>query len=84
MTKLAVSANSEHNFSMHQGLLRYKGRIWVGPDVTLQHQIITTFHSSPVGGHSGFPTTYRRIKLLFAWTGLKSSVQQFVAACPTC
>ena len=84
MTKLAVSATSKPNFSLHQGLLRYKGRIWVGPDVILQQRIIMAFHSSPVGGHSGFPATYRRIKPLFAWTGLKSSVHQFVAACPTC
>ena len=84
MAKLAISANSEPNFSMHQGLLRYKGRIWVGPDVILQHKIITVFHSSLVGGHLGFPTTYRHIKHLFAWAGLKSSVHQFVAACPTC
>ena len=84
MTKLAVSENSEPHFSMHQGLLWYKGRIWVGTDMILQHKIIEAFHSSPVGGHSGFPATYRRIKPLFAWTGLKSSVHQFVTACPTC
>ena len=75
LTKLAVSENSEPHFSMHQGLLRYKGHIWVGTDVILQHKIIVAFHSSLVGGHSGFPTTYRRIKPLFAWTGLKSSVR---------
>ena len=74
MTKLAVSKNSEPHFSMHQGLLWYKGRIWVGTDMILQHKIIEAFHSSPVGGHLGFPATYRRIKQLFAWTGLKSSV----------
>ena len=66
LTKLAVSENSEPHFSMHQGLLRYKGHIWVGPDDILQQKIITTFHSSPVGGHSGFPATYRRIRQLFA------------------
>jgi len=28
--------------------------------------------------------TYRRLKQLFAWTGMKSAVQSFVAACVVC
>lgn len=64
--------------------MRYKGRIWVGTDTNLQHKIIDAFHASPVGGHSGVPATYQRIKRLFAWTGMKSAVQHFVMACPTC
>ena len=36
------------------------------------------------GGHSGIPVTYRHIKQLFAWTGLKSTVQEFVRSCLTC
>jgi hypothetical protein len=84
LTKLAVAGASKPNFSLHQGLLRYKGRLWVGDDLGLQHKVIEAFHSSPVGGHSGFPATYHRIKHLFAWIGLKSAVQQFVAECPTC
>jgi hypothetical protein len=35
---------------LHQGLLRYKGRIWVGNDTVLQHKIIEALHDSPVGG----------------------------------
>jgi hypothetical protein len=84
LTKLAVSQHAEPHFSLQQGLLRYKGRIWIGDAATLQHKIIEAFHSSAVGGHSGFPVTYRRIKQLFAWTGLKSAVHQYVSACPTC
>ena len=41
-------------------------------------------HDSAIGGHSSIPVTYRRIKQLFAWPGLKSAVQQFVRSCLTC
>ena len=37
-----------------------------------------------IGGHSGIPVTYRRIKQLFAWPVLKSAVQKFVRSCLTC
>lgn len=84
LSKLAVSASAEPHFSLQNGILRYKGRIWVGTDKALQQQLIQAFHSSPVGGHSGFPATYRRIKQTFAWEGLKPVVQQFVTECATC
>lgn len=84
LSKLVVDSAAEPSYTLQQGLLRYKGRIWVGSDKALQLKIIEAFHSSPVGGHSGIPATYQRIKALFAWTGLKTMVTQFVKSCPTC
>ena len=37
LAKLTINPTSDPSFKLHQGLLRYKGRIWVGND-------------SPVGG----------------------------------
>lgn len=37
-----------------------------------------------MGGHSGFPVTYSKIKKLFAWQGMKSQVKDFVQQCQTC
>jgi hypothetical protein len=37
-----------------------------------------------VGGHSGFPITYARLKHLFAWQGMKSFVSTFVSQCMLC
>ena len=37
-----------------------------------------------VGGHFGMTVTYRRLKQLFAWHGMKLVVQSFVAACVVC
>jgi hypothetical protein len=84
LSKLTVSPDADPHFKLQQGLLRYKGRIWVGPNAVLQHKIIEALHDSPVGGHSGIPASYHRIKGLFAWPGLKHVVQRFVQSCPTC
>ena len=73
------------NFTLRDGLLHYKFRIWVGADPELQTRLITAVHSTAVGGHSGMTVTYRRLKQIFAWTtGMKSAVQSFVAACVIC
>lgn len=45
--------------------------------------MLNALHGSAVGGHSGIPVTYRRVKQLFAWPGLKTSVQEFVS-CQIC
>lgn len=70
--KLAISPTSEPPYSLHQGIIRYKGTIWVGADLPLQTKIIHVFHSSAVGGHSGFSVTDMRIKQVFFLGGFES------------
>lgn len=84
LQKLALDPSSDPGYSLSSGVLRYDGRIWVGADANMQKQIISAFHDSPIGGHSGFPVTYRRIVSLFKWTGMKSDVQSFVRSCRVC
>lgn len=57
LQKLALKPDSKGNYTLDHGLLRHKGRIWLGNDSALQRQIISAFHDSPQGGHSGFPVT---------------------------
>jgi hypothetical protein len=84
LVKLSVDQHAVPDYTLLQGVLRYKGRVWVGVVPELRLKIMTAFHSSAVGGHSGAPVTYRRLKQLFAWTGMKSVVQDFVKACIVC
>jgi hypothetical protein len=74
MAKLLLDSSSVPDFSLHKGLLRYKGKIWVGNDQTLQLKLISVFHCSAVGGHSGVLVTYRKLNAMFAWKGLKAVV----------
>lgn len=84
LTKLAVSPSAEPDFTLTQGLLRYKGRIWVGANSGLHTKLIEAFHASPIGGHSGIQATYQRVKKLFHWNGIKQDVQNFVQQCQVC
>ena len=66
LAKLAMAPDSVTNFTLRDGLLRYKCRIWVGADPELHTRLITTVHFTAIGGHSGMSVTYRRLKQLFA------------------
>jgi len=84
IAKLALDPSSVPGFTWRDGLLRYKNRIWIGQDESLYSKLVTAMHSSALGGHSGVPVTYSRMKQLFAWTGMKKFVQQFVQSCLIC
>lgn len=84
LTKLSVSPASVPHFSLRDGLLRFKDRVWVGANHALRQQILRAMHNSVVGGHSGIPVTLRRLRQLFSWPGLKKDVQTFVTSCAVC
>lgn len=45
---------------------------------------MAALHESAIGGHSGFPVTYRRIKQYFEWPATKTAILQFVKTCLVC
>jgi hypothetical protein len=81
---LAVDPQAVPHFSLANGILRYKHRICVGNNKALQQQNFQALHPSVVGGHSGFPVTYRRMKQLFAWSEMKIDTLSLVKACTVC
>jgi hypothetical protein len=57
LAQLALEPESRPPYSLHQGLIRFKNRLWLGSNRALQVAALTALHNSPVGGHSGAPTT---------------------------
>jgi hypothetical protein len=84
ISKLSLKVDSVPNYTYKDGFLRYKSRIWIGQQPELQSQLIQALHNSAVGGHSGALVTYRRLKNIFAWRGMKKQVQEFVQTCQVC
>lgn len=58
--------------------------MWIGKNTELQLKILSNLHTAAIGGHSGVNVTYQRVRQLFAWPGLRSSVAKFVQACDIC
>jgi hypothetical protein len=84
VTKLSIAPEVVPHFTLHNGLLRFKNKVWLPNILTLKLKVMTALHASPVGGHSGFPVTYKRIKQHFAWTGMKKQIHTFVTSCSIC
>jgi hypothetical protein len=83
LSKLSLDGNAVPNVMLKDGLLRHKSKISVGNDSDLQQQLIAAMHTSPLGEHFGVNTTHWRLKQLFYWKWMKSTVHNFVQNCQT-
>jgi hypothetical protein len=61
-TKLALATNYVPHFTLLNGIMRYKSKVWIGQDPTLHSQLISAMHNTALGGHSGVPVTYSGLK----------------------
>ncbi|XP_066987473.1 uncharacterized protein [Macrobrachium rosenbergii] len=50
---------------------------------TLQRDVLSLAHDG-ISGHFGVARTARAVESKFYWPGIRKSVKQFVASCPTC
>ena len=55
------------------------GVVWIGAAPALHEKIFHAFHSSLIGGHSGFPVMYKHICSLFHWVGMKAFIKNVAA-----
>lgn len=84
LAKLALSPTEDAHFSLVDGIIRYDGKIWLGSYKQLHSKVFDALHASALGGHSGSPVTYHRIKQLFYWVNMKSDILSWVQSCSTC
>jgi hypothetical protein len=84
LTELSITGQNSKGFTLKDGVIRFKGRVWVDANTIAQQHILQALHDSGLGGHSGITATYIRVKELFAWPNLKQTVHDFVQQCSTC
>jgi hypothetical protein len=84
LTELSITGSNDKGFTLTDGIIKYKNRIWLGNHTAAHHAVLLALHSSGLGGHSGITATYNKIKALFAWPQMKKSVQEYIAACEVC
>lgn len=78
LSMIGIESDPDRLYSFESGILRYKGRIYVGESTAIRSILIQDYHSSSFGGHSGIRATHHRIKTLFYWPGLKKTVDTFI------
>lgn len=58
LTRLTLQSSPANGYSLVDGVIKYKNRIWVGNNQLAQRHILQALHSSTIGGHSGVNATY--------------------------
>jgi hypothetical protein len=71
-------------FIKNYGVIRYKGKIWLGNFAEAHQAVLMALHSSGLGGHSGVTATYNKVKALFTSPGMKEDIKKYVAECTIC
>ncbi|KAK2421547.1 hypothetical protein QL285_032165 [Trifolium repens] len=75
---------AKSGYCVKNGVLFYHERLVIFPKSPSIPLLLEEFHCTPVGGHSGFLRTYRRLAANLYWVGMQRSVRDFVRACDTC
>ena len=76
--------NPPKGFSLVDGLLFFKGRIYLGSNSPLKSSILHHVHNGPLGGHSGYVKTLHRVKQDFYWPGMRKDLMQYIKECDVC
>lgn len=71
-------------YSFTNRRLRFNDQLVVGNSSDLRTRLITEFHTSPIGGHSGRRGTFERLSKFFYWPTMRTDVVTFVKECEVC
>ena len=71
-------------YSQANGLLYYKGRLYVPNVPALRAQLLSEHHDTPLAGHQGVERTTKLLKRYYYWPGMDEDVRAFVQTCPVC
>jgi hypothetical protein len=84
LTELAIDAAAHEHYTLNRGILRYKGKVVIGDNMELKKKLLSAFHTSEMGGHSGERATFHRLQLVFFWPGMRQQVMDFIKNCLVC
>lgn len=84
MQNLIISPIAHQNFELKKGVLYYKGRLVLSKSSNRIPVIISECHETPMGGHSGYFRTYKKIATFLFWEGMRSDIKKFVEQCEVC
>jgi hypothetical protein len=73
--KLSVQPQAAPHYSLHSVILKYKGKICIGNNSELKKKILSSLHSSAIGGHSSIRASYHRVHRIFHWSHMKKEVE---------
>jgi len=84
-SKVALALiNKDKDYKETNGVIEYKGLVYVPKDKTLREHILYAYHNMPIAGHPGQKGTAALIRRNWWWPTLTSDAAKYVAACEVC
>ena len=71
----------DDKYRIFNGLVNYKGIIYLVQDSNLKYKILQEAHDSPLASHPWIFKTYRQLMKILFWKGLKEYVHKYVNEC---
>jgi len=84
LRKLSACSVRSAEWSKHDGLLYYHGRIYVPDSSQLGHRIVSLCHDTKVAGHPGRFKTLELVSQSYWWPNMSRYIGQYVSHCDLC
>jgi hypothetical protein len=82
--RIASDPAAHSDYVENDGLIIFKGRIWLSSMSPFKTLLLKEFHETPIGGHAGIIKTLKRLAANFYWTDMRKDVKQFISSCTVC
>ena len=66
------------------GLLTYKGRIYIPNVADLRRVVMDEIHQAPYSGHPGYQKTIATARKQYFWPGMKKDMAEYISRCMKC
>ena len=73
-----------NEWEARDGLVLFRGRVYVPLDTQLRHDIVEAHHDTPVTGHSGWWKTTELVARNYWWPGMGHYIAKYVKGCDLC
>jgi hypothetical protein len=71
-------------WNLDNGLIMYKGKIYVPKDMDLRRKIVKSYHDPPLMGHPGRYKTQEWVSRTYWWPSMSAFVKAYVDGCAIC
>jgi hypothetical protein len=76
--------NGVAEWTEEDGLVRFKGKVYVPADEDLRRDVLKQCHDDPTSGHPGNHGTLERVQRQYWWPGMRAFVKKYVEGCDLC
>ena len=80
----ATSQLHKEEWTMEDGCILFRGKVYVPQDPKLRHDIVKAHHDSPVAGHPGRWKTTELVTRNYWWPGVARYIASYIQGCDRC